>query len=264
MVGRDRVDPRALGTGALLVVCLATSWAAADRIQAAPQGTPSAAAATSTPALAEQRALFAKYCVTCHSQALKARGTVPVAFDTLDISNVAGDAETWERIVLKMRAGLMPPAGAPRPDKAAHDRFVTRSRGRARSGGRREAQSRPHQAFHRLNRTEYHNAVRDLLDLDVDVSSLLPADDASYGFDNIAGVLKLSPTLMERYLTAAQKISRLAVGTPPPTPAIDYYRVADDLSQDIHLPGHALRHAWRHRHQLRVPDGRGVRDPPAG
>ena len=91
--------------------------------------------------------------------------------------------------------------------------------------------------FHRLNRAEYRNAVRDLLDLDVDVDSLLPADDASYGFDNIAGVLKMSPTLMERYLAAAQKVSRLAVGTPPPLPNVDYFRVADDLAQDEHLTG---------------------------
>ena len=91
--------------------------------------------------------------------------------------------------------------------------------------------------FHRLNRTEYQNAVRDLLALEVDVSSLLPPDDASYGFDNIAGVLKMSPTLMERYLSAAQKVSRLAVGAPLPRPNIDYFRVADDLPQDSHLPG---------------------------
>ena len=79
--------------------------------------------------------------------------------------------------------------------------------------------------------------MRDLLDLDLDVSTLLPGDDVSYGFDNIAGVLKLSPTLMERYLSAAQKVSRLAVGTPTRTPSIDYYRVTDDLSQDVQLPG---------------------------
>ena len=91
--------------------------------------------------------------------------------------------------------------------------------------------------FHRLNRTEYRNAVRDLLALDLDVSSMLPADDASYGFDNIAGVLKMSPTLMEQYLAAAQRVSRLAVGTPVPGPSIEYIRITDDLPQDVHLPG---------------------------
>ena len=136
-----------------------------------------------------------------------------------------------------MRAGLMPPAGAPRPDKAAHDAFATW----LESELDRNAAARPNpgrtEPFHRLNRAEYRNAVRDILDLDVDVASLLPADDVSYGFDNIAGVLKMSPTLMERYLAAAQKVSRLAVGTPPPAPNIDYFRITDDLSQDEQLPG---------------------------
>src|SRR5688572_25957749 len=166
------------------------------------------------------RTLFTKYCVTCHNQALKTRGTVPVAFDTLDLSNLQAAPETWEKIVLKMRAGLMPPAGSPRPDRTAHDAFVTG----LETELDRLAAARPNpgrtEPFHRLNRAEYRNAIRDLLDIDVDVSALLPADDASYGFDNIAGVLKISPTLMERYLVASQKISRLAVGTPPPAPAI--------------------------------------------
>ena len=115
--------------------------------------------------------------------------------------------------------------------------------------------------FHRLNRVEYRNAVRDLLGLDLDVSSLLPGDDVSFGFDNIAGVLTLSPTLMERYLSAAQKVSRLAVGTPARTPSIDYYRVADDLSQDVHLPGlplgtrggtrSAIRSRWTAIYEIR-------------
>ena len=91
--------------------------------------------------------------------------------------------------------------------------------------------------FHRLNRSEYRNAVRDLLAVDVDVASLLPGDDASYGFDNIGGVLKLSPTLLERYLSAADKISRLAVGTASPFVTIDSFRVPDDRSQERRLPG---------------------------
>jgi hypothetical protein len=190
-----------------------------------------------TPTVADRRAVLDRYCVTCHNQRLKERGTVPVAFETVDLSNVGGDAKVLEGIVLKMRAGLMPPANAPRPDKAAHDGFVAwleTELDRAASARPNPGRTEP---FHRLNRAEYRNAVRDLLDLDIDVASLLPSDDVSYGFDNIAGVLKMSPTLMERYLSAAQKVSRLAVGTPPPVPAIDYFRVADDLSQDGHLPG---------------------------
>jgi mono/diheme cytochrome c family protein len=182
-------------------------------------------------------ALFAGYCISCHTDAAKRRGTVPVALDALDLSNVGRDAAVWEQVVLKMRAGQMPPAGAPRPDKAAHDAFVTRLEGdldRAAAAQPNPGRTEP---FHRLNRAEYRNAVRDLLGVDIDVSAMLPADDVSYGFDNIAGVLRLSPTLMERYLSAAQKIGRAAVGIAPPTPAIDYFRVADDQSQDVQLPG---------------------------
>jgi hypothetical protein len=126
---------------------------------------------------------------------------------------------------------------ASRPDKNVREAFLSfveaeldRSAAATPNPGRTEA-------FHRLNRTEYRNAIRDLLGIDVDVSSLLPADDVSYGFDNIAGVLKMSPTLMERYLAASQKVSRTAVGTAPPSPNIDYFRIADDLSQESQLPG---------------------------
>ena len=131
----------------------------------------------------------------------------------------------------------MPPPGRPRPEKAIHDGFAAW----LEAGLDRVAAANPNpgrtEPFHRLNRTEYQNVIRDLLHLRVDVESLLPPDDASYGFDNIAGVLKMSPTLMERYLSAAQKISRAALGTPPPFPNVDYFRVADDLQQDDQLEG---------------------------
>ena len=132
------------------------------------------------------------------------------------MANLGADAELWENVVRKMRAGVMPPAGRLRPDVAASEGFVSR----VETGLDAAAAARPNpgrvEAFHRLNRAEYRNAVRDLLHLDIDVGKLLPADDASYGFDNIAGVLRFSPTLMERYLVAAKKVSRMAVGTPPP------------------------------------------------
>ena len=193
-----------------------------------PTPSQSAIAAARSP----QRTLFNRYCLTCHNEALAARGTVPVAFESLDLANLRADAEIWEQVVRKMRAGVMPPAGRPRPDGPASEGFV--------SGLETEldavAAARPNpgrvEAFHRLNRAEYGNAVRDLLHLDIDVGELLPADDASYGFDNIAGVLRFSPTLMERYLVAAKKVSRLAVGTPPPFPNFDVFRLADYLPQD--------------------------------
>jgi hypothetical protein len=123
----------------------------------------------------------------------------------------------------------------PRADAVAHQRFLSIVEGELDRSARAQPNPGRTEAFHRLNRTQYQNAIRDLLDLEIDVTSLLPPDDASYGFDNIAGVLKISPTRMERYLTAAQKISRTAVGLPPALPNIDYFRVADDRAQDDRL-----------------------------
>jgi hypothetical protein len=202
-----------------------------------------AAARQSTPrgpveaAVSAQQDVFKRYCLSCHTETLKRRGTVPVAFEALNLANVASDAPFWEKVVRKVRTGVMPPVGVPRPDNATHEAFVRsieRELDRAAAADPNPGRT---EAFHRLNRAEYRNAVRDLLGVDVNVAALLPPDDASYGFDNIAGVLKMSPTLLERYLAAAQKISRIAVGTPPPSPTVDYYRLADDLQQDHHLEG---------------------------
>ena len=177
-------------------------------------------------------ALLTRYCLTCHNAALAERGTVPVSFEHLDLANVGADGAQWETVVRKMRAGVMPPPGRPRPNRSASSSFV----GWVEESLDAIASERPNpgrtESFHRLNRAEYRNAVRDLLHLDVDVSALLPADDASYGFDNIAGVLRFSPTLMERYLNAAKKVSRAAVGLPPPFPHFDVFRLPDDLPQD--------------------------------
>ena len=188
----------------------------------------------------EARAVFTRYCLGCHNARQQQTGAVPRAFDTLPFDDVAGHAAEWEAVVRKVRAGMMPPAGMPRPDGATRDAFLGFLEGELDRAAQRRPDPGRTEAFHRLNRTEYRNAVRDLLGVEVDVTALLPADDGSYGFDNMAGVLKLSPTLVERYLAAAQKISRLAVGTPPPAPVVDYFRVADDRSQEDRLPGEAL------------------------
>ena len=196
-----------------------------------------AAAPSQSPGAVTHRASFERYCLTCHTEKLKEQGKVPIALEGLDLGKVSANPEVWEKVILKMRAGQMPPAAVARPAKAERDAFLTwveseldRSAAANPNPGRTEA-------FHRLNRAEYRNAVRDLLGLDMDVSALLPPDDVSYGFDNIAGVLKISPTLMERYLVAAQRVSRLAIGTPQPVANVDYFRIADDLSQESHLPG---------------------------
>ena len=196
---------------------------------------PQAQSATAAASRSPQRTLFNRYCLTCHNQTQSARGTVPVAFEHLDLANIGADAQIWEQVVRKMRAGVMPPAGRPHPDVPASEGFVSWLETELDAA----AVARPNpgriEAFHRLNRAEYRNAVRDLLHLDIDasdVSAWLPADDASYGFDNIAGVLRFSPTLMERYLVAAKQVSRLAVGMPPAFPNFDVFRLADDLPQD--------------------------------
>jgi len=236
---------------AAAVFCAASALAAAQSPAPAPPGGANLSAVASAKAEAPphgsasaadtaRREVFARYCVSCHTEAQKTRGTVPVAFEALDLSRVGASPAMWERVVRKVRAGVMPPAGMPRPDRATLDGLA----GWLETQLDLAASARPDpgrtESLHRLNRAEYRNAIRDLLGLDLDVSALLPADDSSYGFDNIAGVLKLSPTLMERYLSAAQKVSRLVVGSAGPTAAIDYFRVADDLSQDRHVDGHPL------------------------
>ena len=188
-------------------------------------------------ALASHAALLDQYCVTCHNAGLRSRGTVPLELQTVDLTTVPAQAELWEKVIRKLRTGSMPPAGRPRPDLAAADNFATwleteidRVAAEHPSPGRTEP-------LHRLNRTEYQNAIRDLLALDIDAATLVPADDQSYGFDNIAGVLKVSPTLLERYLTAAREVSRLAVGASTMSPGGETFRVVSDLSQYQHRDG---------------------------
>ena len=181
----------------------------------------------------EGRALLDKYCVTCHNQKLRTAG---LTLDTVDPANVGAGADVWEKVVRKVRMDAMPPPGRPRPDQAAADAFAAyletsldRAAAASPNPGRTET-------LHRLNRTEYQNAIRDLLALDVDVTSLLPADEADkHGFDNMAGILSVSPTLLDRYVTAANKISRLAVGLPPSGPVNEVYQLPLNLQQDDRL-----------------------------
>jgi hypothetical protein len=184
-------------------------------------------------ALAPSPAVLTQYCVTCHNASVKAGG---LTLDPLDLAQIHNHTETWEKVIRKVQAGMMPPAGAPRPMPAALDAFVSG----LGSQIDRAAATRPYAgapALHRLNRAEYTNAIRDLLSLDVDASSLLPPDDSAAGFDNIADVLGISPALIEGYATAAAKISRLAVGDP--TIGLDRvtYRAAANLAQDEHFDG---------------------------
>jgi hypothetical protein len=183
--------------------------------------------------LSPQRAVINQFCVTCHNEKAKIAGLM---LDKLDLDNVGANAETWEKVVRKLRVGAMPPLGMPRPDRATMDSLaasIETSLDRAAAAAPNPG--RP--VLHRLNRTEYANAIRDLLALDVDPSAMLPTDDASFGFDNIASVLGVSPALLERYLLASAKISRLAVGDPKIDPITDTYRVRSDVTQNEHLDG---------------------------
>ena len=174
------------------------------------------------------RALLDRYCVTCHNERLRTAG---LTLDTLSLARVGEAAATWEHVVRRLRAGAMPPAGRPRPADPAARAFVAWLEAQLdRAALARPDPGRP--TLHRLNRAEYANAVRDLLGVEIDVNALLPADDEQHGFDNIAAVLSVSPTLIERYLAAAQRISRLAVGDLGLRPAGRAYPVHGGLDQD--------------------------------
>jgi mono/diheme cytochrome c family protein len=219
---------------------LAAVWTTVLLASAAPQS-PAPAPARSTsfaPAsAADVRATLDRYCVTCHNERARTSATTSgVVLDTLDLGRVAADGEVWEKVVRKLRTGAMPPAGMPRPDPASHDAMVAY----LETALDREAHERPdpgRPAAHRLNRAEYANAIRDLLALEVDPAALLPPDDSSDGFDNNADVLGLSPALLERYLSAAAKISALAVASPKIGPSSEIYRVRGDASQSSHTDG---------------------------
>jgi cytochrome c551/c552 len=177
---------------------------------------PAAAEPRAQAASPEPRAVFDKYCVTCHNQRLKTAG---LALDALDLAQIGERADIWEKVVRKIRTGAMPPVGRPRPDKAVSGQVASWLEAALdRAALEHPNPGRP--TLHRLNRVEYTNAIRDILALEIDPAALLPPDNAAYGFDNNADALSLSPALTERYLGAAAKISQMALGhvrgSPPP------------------------------------------------
>jgi len=175
--------------------------------------------------------------VTCHNERLRT-GNLVLAREAVDPDHVAGAAATWEKVLLKLRSGAMPPVGRPRPDAGAVAAFVSSVEGSLdRAAAEAPNPGRP--TIHRLNRTEYANAVRDLLSLEIDAAALLPPDDAGFGFDNNADVLTISPGLFERYMSAARRVARLAVGDPALRASVETfdvsrYQVQDDrISEDM-------------------------------
>ena len=211
---------------------LGTSMCVAAVVRAAPQTRPASAANAATSDVAERRAILDQYCVTCHNGRLR---VADLDLDGVDLSNVGEHAELLEKVVRKMRAGAMPPPLRPRPEKSVYDGFRTWLEGELDAAALASPNPGRTEAFQRLNQTHYRNAVRDLLDLDIDVSDLLPGDmPDEHGFDNNGGALSFSPVLMERYISAAHKVAALAVGATPRGEVIATYDVPLRLDQDYY------------------------------
>jgi hypothetical protein len=215
-------------------------------------------------------ATISQYCVGCHNDRAKTGG---VSFQGLTPAGIGEHADVFEKAVRKLRGRVMPPPGARQPDATAVDSLVAwleDSLDKVPS----QAHITDQVVLHRLNRKEYANAVRDLLAVEINAPDLLPADDSSYGFDNIAGVLKMSPALMERYLSAAKVVSRSAVGTPPPATGTAIYRVPPETQQHdriAQLPygtrgGTLVRHLFpldgEYDIRIEIANDRGRSEPP--
>jgi len=179
-----------------------------------------------------QRAFLDQYCVTCHNVD---DNVAELKLDSINLNRVADNAETWEKVVRKLRTGMMPPvsSGSPKPPATSLRTMIGWLENEL---DRNSKPFLPPSTLHRVNRTEYANIVRDLLDLEIDPAQFLPSDDSSHGFDNMAGTLGVSSTLVEAYVTAAQKISRLAIGAPASSTQT-LYRAPEDTSQRYHIEG---------------------------
>jgi hypothetical protein len=187
---------------------------------------------TPASAVSTQRAVLDKYCVSCHNERLK---TANLRLDKLNLAGLGDQAAEAEKVVRKLRAGMMPPQGMPRPDAATREALIDWLEKELD----RNALASPYlppPGLHRLNRAEYTNAIRDLLSLQVDATTFLPPDDSTYGFDNMAGSLGMSPALMEAYLSAAGKISRLALGLEASVSQVEF-NVPEATSQMYHVEG---------------------------
>jgi mono/diheme cytochrome c family protein len=191
-----------------------------------------AASQAPTAVPAPHQELVNQYCVTCHNQRAKTAG---LALDTLSLADVGKDAHLWEEAVRKLRGGMMPPPGARQPEKAAVKSFVSWLEGSLdRAAAARPTLARV--ALHRMNRVEYSNAIEDIFGIRVDATTLLPVDDVSDGFDNIASVLKVSPSFLDQYISAARYVSSRVLGNPTARAVSSVYR-ATDTQQTAHLEG---------------------------
>ena len=227
-MGRLTATRRSKGLVGILAIWLTTvPWTTPKTADDAQSG------ASRLQSAAEYRQTINTYCVTCHNEKTKTAGLL---LDKADLGVVPEDAQIWEKVIRKVRSGQMPPSGMPRPDSSARQALVgwleqtlDRAAERSPNPGRPLA--------HRLNRAEYANAIRDLHALEVDVTPMLPPDDSSSGFDNNADVLGVSPVLLESYLTAAERVTALAIGDMTIPPSGEVFHARQDESQDTHVEG---------------------------
>jgi mono/diheme cytochrome c family protein len=183
------------------------------------------------------RVFVNKYCVGCHNTRNAQPASDPVDLEKASLDNLLSSAGTWERVLHKLSVRAMPPQGMTRPEEADYVAFTTWLSNSLDQAWTARGTAPGRYVVHRLNRTEYGNAVRDLLTIDVDVASLLPSDGADFGFDNIATSLKTSPLLLDRYVAAAQRISTLAIGNPKEIPGTTEYSISREFSQNSYIEG---------------------------
>ena len=231
---RDGRSPAVVrGLAALVFGALFISAGGASAQPAGAAGQPAGAAAEPATGQAAvepstYRAVLDRYCVACHNRRTLAGN---LALDTVDLEQVGRHAELWEEVLQKLQTQAMPPPGRPRPAPAVYGAFGTwLERSLDQWAADHPNPGRP--TIHRLNRLEYANAVRDLLHLDIDAQTLLPADDLAYGFDNNADLLTVAPGLLARYMSAARTVSRLAVGDPSIEGDVVRYPMSPLLLQD--------------------------------
>ena len=196
------------------------------------QGT-NAQATAAAPSATNSRQLMNRYCVACHNSRLETAG---LDLSSLDLAEVSEHAEIWEKVVRKLRTGTMPPPNRPQPTWDTRDAFASWLESSLDEGASAKTNPGRTETLRRLNRTEYQNSIRDLLALDINTRTLLPPDESGYGFDNVT-VGDLPPALLDRYISAAQKISRLALGTTQTSLQADVIRVPADTTQEEHVPG---------------------------
>jgi len=226
----------AAAAGALVA---SVGLSAGDRAPQAPSAKPSAGVTSvskSADAPVADQEMLNRYCITCHNQKARIPAGAPLALDKANLADPGADAEVWEKVVRKIGVGAMPPQGSPSPGPAELTRFASTLAASLDAAAVRKNNPGRY-VIHRLNRTEYANAVRDLLGVTIDVTELLPSDGGDFGFDNIASALKSSPLLLERYLTAALRVSDIAVGDGGADPGTATYSVSTVVTQRQHVEG---------------------------